>query len=373
MLKLITMPQYSFEKMLFDEDYLALIRKMVKKYRALRPEILIVAGIGGSNLGALAIWRALRGNQEIGFAETLDARRLDRMLRHIERKDRGPAVIMIISKSGTTTETIANASVILPKLKKADKVIAITDENSVLWKWARENKFDVLPIPKEVGGRYSVFSAVGLFPLALAGINIEKLSAGARKAVSKNSAKKTAAEIYKHWKDGKIIHDWFIFEPDLEYVGRWYRQLVGESLGKNGKGITPTVSIGTTDLHSVGQLYLGGPKDKFTTFISVKNHGKDFAIPDGNSLAALVPDVAGKQFGSILDAILRGVKAAYKKQGLPFAEAELKEISEELLGEFMQTKMMETVYLAKLMGVNPFDQPQVELYKEETRKLLSNL
>lgn len=355
--------------MFIDEKNLPTIKAAIKKYSALQPEVIIVVGIGGSNLGTMAIWRALRGKQEIGFAETLDARRLARILKHVEKKDRGPAVIIIVSKSGTTTETIANAAVLLSKLQQKDKVVAITDENSKLWQWATERNVEALPIPAEIGGRYSVFSAVSLFPLGLAGINIEKLLDGARKA-KEEITQQSAKEIFE---SGKTIHDIFIFEPDLEHLGRWYRQLIGESLGKDGKGITPTVSIGTTDLHSVGQLYLGGPKDKFTTFVSVKDHGKDFVVPDKNDLDALVPDIAGKKLSEIFDATLRGVKKAYEKRGLPFAEIELKEISEETLGWFMRTKMMETAHLGRLMGVNPFDQPQIELYKEETRKLLRNL
>lgn len=355
--------------MFIDEKNLPAIKAAIKKYSALKPEVIIVAGIGGSNLGTMAVWRALRGRQEIGFAETFDARRLDRILKHVEKKDRGPAVIIIVSKSGTTTETIANAAVLLSKLGKNDKVVAITDENSKLWQWAIKNNADVLAMPAEFGGRYSVFSAVSLFPLGLAGIDIEKLLAGAREA-KQEIADQSAKEIFE---SGKAIHDIFIFEPDLEHLGRWYRQLMGESLGKDGKGITPTVSIGTTDLHSVGQLYLGGPKDKFTTFVSVKDHGKDFVVPDKNDLDSLTPDITGKKFSEILEATLRGVKKVYQKRGLPFAEIELKEISEETLGWFMQTKMMETISLGKLMGVNPFDQPQVELYKEETRKLLKKL
>lgn len=326
--------------------------------------MIIVAGIGGSNLGAMAVWQALGDGEGMVFAETLDARKLKRILALLKKKNRKKAALLIISKSGTTAETIANASVILRNLSKNDKVFAVTDEGSKLWRLAKEKKWEISVTPAEVAGRFSVFTPVGTLPLKLAGIKTSKFLAGSERAKKdKNAAEKSAEEIFQNYKAGKTIHDIFIFEPDLEYLGKWYRQLIGESLGKDGKGMTPTVSIGTTDLHSVGQLYLGGPKDKFTTFISVKNHDADF----------IVPDMAGKKFSEILAATLAGVKSAYKKQGLPFMEIELPDISEESLGYFMQMKMMETVHLGKLMGVNPFDQPQVELYKEETRKLLRQL
>lgn len=338
---------------------------------------LVVVGIGGSNLGALAVYQALRPKKKIYFAETLDARRLDRIIKKLEH----PATYLIISKSGTTAETIANAAVLLSKKKKEDKVIAITDEGSKLWAWAKENGFDAIAIPKDVGGRYSVFTAAGLVPLALAGVNIGKFIQGAKDItpkclsfdITQNPAAQSALAIWNNWKSGKGIHDTFIFEPDLEGFGKWYRQLTGESVGKMGKGITPTVSIGTTDLHSVAQLYFDGPKDKFTTFISVADHGKDFTIQSKEGVDGLVPNLSGKKFSAVLASVLAAVKNTYKKQNLPFAGIELKEVSEESLGALFQMKMIEMMYLGKLMGVNPFDNPGVEAYKEETRKLLESL
>ncbi len=338
---------------------------------------IVVVGVGGSNLGALAIYQALRPKKKIYFAETLDARRLERILDKIDH----PATILIVSKSGTTTETAANAAVLLANRKKDDQVIVITDGGSKLWKWAEANGFDAIATPKEIGGRYSVFTPVGLVPLALAGVKTDLLLKGAKEItaaclsydVSQNPAAQSALAIWKNWKDGKLIHDSFFFEPDLEGVGKWYRQLTGESVGKMGKGITPTVSVGTTDLHSVAQLYLDGPKDKFTTFVSVADHGRDFVVRSKENIDQLVPHITGKTFGGIMAAILTAVKTTYREQNLPFMSMELTDISEETLGALLQVKMMEMMYLGKLMGVNPFDNPGVDRYKEETRRLLSDL
>lgn len=362
----------------FDKEYVDVVKKAVKQFSAPRPANLVVAGIGGSNLGTQAIYEALKPKLPIYFAETLDARRLSRILDNLKR----PVVLAIVSESGTTVETIANAAVLLARFKKGDRVAVITDEGTKLWTFADKKGFLRVPRPKkEVTGRYSVFSAVGLFPLALAGVKTDKLLAGAAgvtkaclsSKLAENPAAQSALAIYDNWKTGKFIHDTFIFEPDLEFVGRWYRQLTGESVGKNGEGITPTISIGTTDLHSVAQLYLGGPKDKFTTFISVKNHGADFKVPAGVGAQELVPDIAGKSFNKMLDAVLLGVKTTYRKQDLPFAEIELDDVSEESLGALLQMKLIEMTYLGKLMGVNPFDEPEVDLYKNEVRKLLKQL
>jgi len=368
----------SFVGLPFDADYQDLVKKSIKGLGAAKGSI-IVAGIGGSNLGALAVYSALRPSRKLKFVETLDARKLRRVLDKLEH----PATLVIISESGATTETMANAAVVLGKLGKKDRVVAITNEGTKLWDFAEKKGYLRIPRPKgEVTGRYSVFSAVGLVPLALAGVKTDKLLKGAAELtkacldpdISKNPAAQSALAIWENLKAGKAIHDNFIFEPDLEYFGRWYRQLTGESVGKSGKGITPTVSIGTSDLHSVVQLYLDGPKDKFTTFISVKDHGEDFVIPKGSGgLDELVPAISGKKFGALLAAVLQGVKAAYQKQKLPFAEIELADISEEAIGSLLQMKMIEMTYLGKLLGVNPFNEPAVDLYKEEVRKLLKNL
>ena len=367
----------------YDKKQLDAVLKLAKQYKPKKTEVIVVAGIGGSSLGTLAIWEALRGkcNTKVLFADTLDSQYMLGVIENITEACRNgkDAILVMVSKSGTTTETIANSAVVMNVLKRYNpkawqkKVIAITDKDSKLWKWAEKNETNKLEIPKMVGGRYSTFSAVGLLPLAIAGINVTDILKGAKKMASeclsvsntKNPAILSATAIYNNLTKGKIIHDTFIFEPNLESVGKWYRQLTGESLGKKRRGITPTVSIGTNDLHSVAQLYLGGPKDKFTTFITIKNRKNDFKIP-----SLIIPGLGKQTFNKIMDATLAGVKKAYRKNKLPFAQITLAENSEELLGALMQMKMIEMMYLGKLLNVNAFDQPQIELYKEEVRKIL---
>ena len=132
----------------------------------------------------------------------------------------------------------------------------------------------------------------------------------------------------------------------------------------------PTVSVGSTDLHSVGQLYLGGPKDKTTTFVELKKNWTDVAIPKKRMFPTLAENITGKSVVEVMKAIMNGTKIAYKKRGLPFCEVILDEISPKSFGEFMQFKMIEIMFLAKLMDLNAFNQPNVESYKIETKKLL---
>ena len=176
-----------------------------------------------------------------------------------------------------------------------------------------------------------------------------------------------------------MINDNFIFAPQLESVGKWYRQLMGESIGKETDltgttvhtGITPTVSVGSVDLHSVTQLYLGGPRDKVTTFVSTAAHDSDAKVPADQMFPTLVEHLGGVSASKIMNAILQGVKKTYKSQGLPFMEIELESVSPREIGAFFQFKMIEMMYLGKLLNINTFDQPQVELYKIETKKILA--
>ena len=375
--------QAAFMNLPHDHTMHDYIMSVVEAKKALKPTLLLVIGIGGSNLGTLAVHEALHGiyynqkNPALKFycADTIDTQRARDLLFLVEQelKQNNSIIIALITKSGTTTETLINASLFVNLLKKykpqnyAEYLVIITDQNSPLWHVGKQEQCAVLEIPTAVGGRYSVLSAVGLFPLGLLGVDIKKLCSGAREARSDNAAI-SAALLFAHYSTGKNIHDTFLFGPDLGALGAWYRQLMGESLGKLHAGITPTVSLGTVDLHSVAQLYLGGPLDKFTTFVT-QTPPQELIIP-ATIFADLKPVGAGKSIGSLQKAIFNGVWAAYYKEHRPFVTFDLGVITPEVLGQFLYTKMLEIVFLAHLMKVNPFDQPQVELYKKEAQKFL---
>ena len=183
-----------------------------------------------------------------------------------------------------------------------------------------------------------------------------------------NPAQISSTFLFHHLTMGKNIHDSFFFHPELESLGKWYRQLMGESIGKEGGGITPIVTIGSIDLHSMAQLYLGGPKDKTTEFI-YSNKSAEGAIPQ-EALFPSLNTVSGKSISVVMSAIQEGTSTAYQKQQLPFFEIAFDEVNCFELGSYMQYKMMEIMYLAHLLKINAFDQPQVELYKIETKRIL---
>jgi glucose-6-phosphate isomerase len=238
-----------------------------------------------------------------------------------------------------------------------------------------------------VGGRYSVFSTVSLFPLCFLDIDCKQLLAGAQngfaigtqKTIEINCAALSASIIATHYNRGIIIHDTFLFSVACESLGLWYRQLSAESLGKTcnikdervNTGMLPTVSIGSTDLHSVAQLYLAGPHNRFTTFVSVANNASHVMIPDYEEFEPLVAHIQKKPLSVIMNAILEGTHKAYLNDNRPFVCWTLPEKSAFYIGQFMQIKMLEIMYLGFLLDVNPFDQPEVEKYKKETRDILA--
>ncbi len=383
----------------FDTQALSCVQAVVTQKKKLCPTVLVVVGIGGSSLGAKAVHQAVFGRLRVHqpsatpalyFAETVDADRMAAILSVLKRELAAGHVVLInvVTKSGTTIETLANFSVIIELLKKyhphtyRELVVVTTDKGSPLWQWACDEGCTALEVPKMVGGRYSVFSPVGLFPLGMTGVDIEALCAGARKMVVRclqgqaptNPAVMSALIQWYHYQHGVVINDLFLFSVDLEAVGKWYRQLLAESIGKEfdkeGRqvlmGITPTISLGSIDLHSVAQLALGGPRDKFTTFVTVEKNAHIITVPKDTFACA------GLSFSSIMHALSEGTKEAYKKNKRPFCSVVLPEKSEFYIGQFLQLKMLEVMYLGFLCNVDPFDQPNVELYKQEAYKLLGS-
>lgn len=378
----------------FDEKILQQVKKLVSDKVTSKLKYIIDIGIGGSSLGTKAVYDALYGYfdliepnrfPKIIFVDTTDPEFLEKTVKFLANiTDPQEILINLISKSGTNTEPVVNGQLILDRLKLIDpnlaRLVITTDEGSKMWTLAEQKNISKLGMPKQVGGRYSVFSAVGLFPLMACGISIDQLIAGARLAVQQcsneitqqNPAVISAIILYLQSQKGKNINDNFIFHPELESLGKWYRQLMAESTGKdNAAVLTPTVSIGSTDLHSMVQLYLGGPKDKITTFIYT-NKSTSISLPQTSILYDLVPGTSGKSVKEIMNAIFEGTKIAYQKKELPFIEVILDDISEKSLGEFLQFKMIEMMYLGKLLNINTFDQPNVEDYKAETRSILNS-
>ena len=375
-----------------DNKILTQIEDLAKKKQTKELRYVIVIGIGGSNLGSQAVYNALYGNTDtynphripkMIFLDTIDAKLNNAFLTFFESRvsSENEFIISLISKSGSTTEPLAIAEIMFERLQNKfpnwkNRCVFITDENSHLWNEGRRLGIDTLAVPKMVGGRYSVFSPVGLFPLAMAHINIQSLLKGAEKMrdrcildSSENDARNSAVFQYYFLKKGRAIHNSFFFNPELECLGKWYRQLMGESIGKDRKGITPLVSIGSVDHHSMVQLYWGGPQDK-TTEIIYSMQSENCIIPS-NPIFPTLTTMNGMNTSCIQSAIQKATSLTYKKLEEPYFEVSFNKIDEYELGQYMQYKMMEIMYLGNLMEINTFNQPQVELYKSETKNILA--
>ena len=339
---------------------------------------IILIGIGGSNLGTKTIYKYFGSNKNIVFLDTINVKKIE-SLKKFKLQSKNTCVIFI-SKSGETTESLVNAEIILklyPKLKK--NTVVISNINSPLSNFAKRNNIELLEIYPNVSGRFSVFSPVGLFPLMLLEINVINLLKGARDAITENitytvnnKALKSAISIYVNYLNGKQINNYFLFNPNLEELGKWVRQLIAESLGKENKGILPIYTLGTVDLHSIYQLFLQGPKNVFTIFLKTEEESI-FKLDNKLFYSGLVGDLKNKKLNSIYNSIYSGVIKSYKNNKLPFLELKFEKFREYEMGYFMQYKMIETMFLGVLLGINTFNQPGVEAYKIETKKILKSI
>lgn len=372
--------------------------------KKLNPAIIFVIGIGGSNLGTLSIQQALLGqlynditsNIKIYYIDTVDTTYINQMLSIADTYlKKGASILLnVISKSGKTTETIANFELFFALLKQYypetynEYIVITTDKDSALWQLAQKESWQTLEIPAKIGGRYSVFSAVGLFPLAMIGIDIENLLKGAQQATNlclksdhTNPAALSAAWQYALCKEGYHISNLFVFSNELTGLSAWWKQLIAESLGKEKKRdgipnkdvIFPITSLGSTDMHSIGQLFLANIIPIATTFVVFEQKEQNAIIPHyEEQFDDLVANIQGKSLTTISKSILQAIKKAYKIKELPYRTITIPEKNAYCIGQFLQQAMFEIVYLGHLVGVYPFDQPAVELYKQETRKILAH-
>ncbi|MBI4151249.1 hypothetical protein HY492_03925 [Candidatus Woesearchaeota archaeon] len=346
--------------------------------------LLVVVGIGGSSLGTRAVQEAVLGTITPGmpvlYAETVDSDATAAIAKRIRStvRDNKRVVINVVSKSGTTMETIANFLVFLDEFRRSKLVtmVVTTDVGSPLEHLAKQNDWSLLTIPDAVGGRYSVFSAVSLFPLAVLGVDIERLVQGAqhmlghclRTDIASNPALLLASIAYLELKRGKTVHDTFVFSTKLEGYGKWYRQLLAESLGKTqDAGILPTVSVGSTDLHSVGQYDLAGPRLVFHRFVTVDKFGQDVHVAKADGIFSYLQH---KSFTRLLDAIVQGTQDAFSRHKRPFIQIAVPDLSADTIGRLLQMEMVSVMLLGHLLKVNPFDQQAVEEYKITARTLL---
>jgi glucose-6-phosphate isomerase len=390
-----------------DLPFSAQIAQQVKKLTAElkdRCENLVVLGIGGSALGNIALQTALnpymhnlddrqRTGPRLFVFDNVDPPQLTSFLDWVGGK-LDKTIFNVISKSGRTAEIATQFMIVrqllLDKLGPEglrNQVVATTDPNrGTLRKIAADANLHCLEVPDGVGGRFSVLSAVGLFSAAMCGIDIDSLLAGARdmdKRVScedfyKNPAVINAAINYHFYNHGKKISVMMPYSYALKDFADWYRQLWAESLGKAEDltgdevhvGPTPIKALGTTDQHSQVQLYREGPNDKLFTFLQVNNFDKDLRIgpaPDG---APELDFLAGKDLGLLLNSEKKATEYALLQNKRPCLTVIFPEVNAYTVGQFIYLYEVTTSFAGALFGINPYDQPAVELAKEATFALM---
>ena len=379
----------------YDKEEFKRIKKAAKKIKK-ESDILVVIGIGGSYLGARAVIESLtstfnnmlstkqRKYPQILYAgNNLSSNYLNELIEYIGDKDFS---INVISKSGTTTEPAIAFRVFREILENKygidearSRIYATTDKAKGALKTLAENEgYEQFVVPDNVGGRYSVLTAVGLLPIAVAGIDIDKLMEGARVAQERyndsnlkyNECYQYAVVrniLYKLYKNTEILVN---YEPKMHYFTEWWKQLFGESEGKEEKGILPIGVDNTTDLHSMGQYIQEGRRNLFETVISINVPDSDIVInPDDDNLDGL-NYLAGKKLDYVNKKAMEGTIKAHVSGDVPNIEIQMNKLDEENLGELIYFFEKACAMSGSILGVNPFNQPGVEEYKKNMFKLL---
>ncbi len=366
----------------YDKDEFARIQKAAAKIRK-DSQVLVVIGIGGSYLGARAALEVFPSNgPEICFVGcSLSPNELDNVIRRLDDREWS---INVISKSGGTTEPAVAFRVFRELLVKQygekanQRIYATTDKaRGALKTLADSNGWETFVVPDDVGGRFSVLSAVGLLPIAVGGTDIEALMAGARDAMNAFDRRDMDNPVWQYvaarnllYRQGKKIELFCSYEPSYSFVGEWLKQLFGESEGKDGKGIFPASAQFTTDLHSLGQYIQDGERHLFETVIYVDDTGCDIAIPHSDDNGDNLNYLAGKPLSFVREMAFKGTLAAHKDGGAPSMVLRLDKMDVHALGELFYFFELSCGISGHVLGVNPFNQPGVEAYKKNMFELL---
>ena len=335
--------------------------KKLKKFN--NKKFFRIIGIGGSILGAKAIYYFLKNKIKKKFVF------VDNLTPKINHNIKKKYTNIVISKSGNTIETIINCNILL---KKKEKNIFITENKiNYLNELARRLKSEVIHHNNFIGGRYSVLSEVGMLPAELMGLKINKfkqLNSLIKNKIFLNNLISNVSSILYFIKKKKFNSIIINYDEKLENFLKWYQQLVAESLGKKSKGVLPIISNMPKDNHSVMQLYLDGFKNNFYTFFYVKENASEKI--NNLKLFSKYKFLKNKNLDNIIYAQKRATEKVFNKKKIPFRSFEINNRDEEVLGELFSFFILETILLGKVMKLNPFDQPEVELIKKETKKIL---
>ncbi len=374
----------------YDKDEFARIKKAAEKIRS-DSDVLLVVGIGGSYLGAKAACDFLGGPfynmtekpQIIFCGNNISPNYLNAVLKTIEGKD---VSVNIISKSGTTTEPAIAFRILKNYVEKKygkeeakSRIYATTDKaRGALKNLADEEGYETFVVPDDVGGRYSVLTAVGLLPIAVSGADIDAMMQGAADAremymnadLKENECYQYAAIRNILLQKGKTIEMLVNYEPELQYFIEWWKQLYGESEGKDKKGIFPAGASFSTDLHSMGQYIQDGRRQLFETVLYVKNSKSDIEMTIDKDNVDGLNFLAGKTMDFVNKKAFEGTLLAHTDGGVPNLIVELEALDEYTFGQLVYFFEKACGISGYLLGVNPFNQPGVESYKKNMFALL---
>ncbi len=374
----------------YDKDEFARIKAAAKKIRD-DSDVLIVIGIGGSYLGAKAAIDFLRGpfynhttNPQIFFTgNNISPNYINGLLKTIEGKD---VSVNIISKSGTTTEPAIAFRIFKEYLENKygkeeakKRIYATTDKSrGSLKNLADKEGYETFVVPDDIGGRYSVLTAVGLLPIAVCGADIDKLMQGAADAmdmysvpdVEKNDCYRYAAIRNILYNKGKTVEMLVNYEPELQYMTEWWKQLFGESEGKDRKGIFPAGACFSTDLHSMGQYIQDGLRNLFETVLYVENAKEDIVIGTDAENVDGLNFLSGKTVDYVNKKAFEGTLLAHTDGEVPNLVLKIEALDEYNLGQLFYFFEKACGISGYILGVNPFDQPGVEGYKKNMFALL---
>ena len=373
----------------FDKEEFERIKEAAKEIRE-NYEVLVVAGIGGSYLGARCAIEALRGLYSddkleiIYLGNTLSSTYIAQILSYLKNKK---FAINVISKSGTTTETSVAfrllKELLISKVGKeaASKAIYATTDKArgALKKESNEEGYKTFVIPDDIGGRYSVITAVGLLPIACAGLDIDALMAGAAAAqkdfnhddIKTNTCYQYAVTRNYFYNNGKSVELFVTYEPQFTQIGEWLKQLYGESEGKQKKGLLPDSVTFSTDLHSLGQFVQDGTPLLFETIVLAKNPKLDVVVPHDEENLDGLNFLEGKTLSYVNEKAFEGTLRAHVDDGkVPNVVISVERMDEYHLGYLFYFFMRACAMSAYLLEINPFDQPGVEVYKKNMFHLL---
>lgn len=374
----------------YNKDEFERIKLAAKKIRE-NSEVLVVIGIGGSYLGARAtidflsntFYNKVPNGPEIYFAgNSISGTYLAHLIQVIGDRDFS---VNVISKSGTTTEPAIAFRIFKEMLEKKygvegarERIFATTDASKgALKKLSAEQSYETFTIPDDVGGRFSVLTPVGLLPIAAAGIDIDALMAGAREAQNDYTAPYAENDCYKYaavrnllLRKGKCIELLINYEPKLHYVAEWWKQLYGESEGKDGKGLFPASVDLSTDLHSMGQYIQDGQRTLFETLIDIDEKETDVVIPFDEADLDGLNYIAGKGMNFVNEKAMLGTQLAHVDGGVPNIRVCMPKADAFSLGYLFYFFEKSCGISGYLLGVNPFNQPGVEAYKKNMFALL---